>query len=114
VGPVDARQIPRYAGLGTFARLPQSSEVKNADIAILGVPFDAGTTYRPGARFGPQAIRQASRLLRPYDPALDTEPWSTRQVVDSGDVGANPFSIPDALAAIERDIARLLAAGPGS
>jgi len=111
VGPVDARQIPRYAGLGTFARLPQSGEVKKADIAILGVPFDAGTTYRPGARFGPQAIRQASRLLRPYDPALDTEPWSTQQVVDSGDVGANPFSIPEALAAIERDIARLLAAG---
>ena len=111
VGPVDARQIPRYAGLGTFARLPQSGEVKKADIAILGVPFDAGTTYRPGARFGPQAIRQASRLLRPYDPALDTEPWNSQQVVDSGDVGANPFSIPEALAAIERDIARLLAAG---
>jgi agmatinase len=111
VGPVDARRIPRYAGLGTFARLPQSSEVKKADIAILGVPFDAGTTYRPGARFGPQAIRQASRLLRPYDPALNTEPWKTQQVVDSGDVGANPFSIPEALAAIERDIAGLLAAG---
>ena len=111
VGPVDARQIPRYAGLGTFARLPQSAEVIKADIAILGVPFDAGTTYRPGARFGPQAIRQASRLLRPYDPALDTEPWGTQQVVDAGDVGANPFSIPEALAAIERDIARLLAAG---
>ena len=111
VGPVNARVIPRYAGLGTFARLPQRSEVKKADVAILGVPFDAGTTYRPGARFGPQSIRQASRLLRPYDPALDTEPWGTQQVVDGGDVGANPFSIPEALAAIERDVARLLAAG---
>ena len=110
VGPVNARLVPRYAGLGTFARLPQTDQVKKADVAILGVPFDAGTTYRPGARFGPQAVRQASRLLRPYDPALDTEPFRTQQVADGGDVSANPFSIPEALAAIERDVARLLAA----
>ena len=112
MGPVDARLVPRYAGLGTFARLPQNGQVKKADVAILGVPFDAGTSYRPGARFGPQAIRQASRLLRTaYDPALDTEPFGTQQVVDNGDVSANPFSIPEALAAVEQDVARLLAAG---
>src|ERR1700730_11116476 len=111
VGPVNARLVPRYAGLGTFARLPQTDQVKKADVAILGAPFDAGTTYRPGSRFGPQAVRQASRLLRPYDPALDTEPFRTQQVVDGGDVSANPFSIPEALAAIERDNASLLTAG---
>ena len=53
VGPVDARLVPRYAGPSTFARLPRSDQVPRADVAILGVPFDAGTSYRPGARFGP-------------------------------------------------------------
>ncbi|HEX7825594.1 MAG TPA: arginase family protein, partial [Mycobacterium sp.] len=60
LGQVDARAVPRYAGIGTFARLPQRHEVADYDIAVLGVPFDSGVTYRPGARFGPAAIRQAS------------------------------------------------------
>jgi agmatinase len=112
VGPVDARKVPRYAGRNTFARLPEIGEVPKAAIAILGVPFDAGTTYRPGARFGPQAIRQASRMLRTvYDPALDVEPLRIQQVVDAGDVSANPFSIAEALTAIEQDTGRLIAAG---
>jgi guanidinobutyrase / D-arginase len=111
VGPVDARVVPRYAGRSTFARLPELDEVKRADVAIIGVPFDAGTSYRPGARFGPQAIRQASRMLRTvYDPAMDTEPLRSQQVVDGGDVSANPFSIPEALAAIEAEAVRLMAA----
>jgi len=112
VGPVDARSVPRYAGRSTFARLPAISEVKNAAVAILGVPFDAGTSYRPGARFGPEAIRQASRMLRTvYDPGLDIEPFRTQQVVDAGDVSANPYSIPEALDAIEKDSSALIAAG---
>ena len=112
VGPVDARLVPRYAGPGTFARLPQADQVEKADVAILGVPFDAGTSYRPGARFGPEAVRQASRLLRTaYDPVLDAEPFRSQQVVDAGDVSANPYSIPEALGAIERETSRLLAAG---
>jgi len=112
VGPVDAREVPRYAGLGTFARLPLSKEVRNPAVAILGVPFDAGTSYRPGARFGPEAIRQASRMLRTvYDPALDIEPFRIQQVVDAGDVAANPYSIPEALAAIERGSTSLLDQG---
>ena len=109
VGPVDATKIPRYAGLGTFARLPLTSDVEKPAVAILGVPFDAGTSYRPGARFGPAAIRQASRMLRTaYDPALDAEPLTAQQVVDAGDVAANPYSIPEALRAIERDSTELL------
>src|SRR5919202_2062009 len=109
IGPVDARQVPRYAGFTTFARLPIFSEVPKASVAILGVPFDAGTSYRPGARFGPQAIRQASRMLRTaYDPVLEIEPFRMQQVVDAGDVSANPYSIPEALNAIERDTTRLL------
>src|SRR2546421_12882026 len=112
VGPVDARKVPRFAGRGTFARLPEVREVAQAAVAILGVPFDAGTSYRPGARFGPEAVRQASRLLRTaYDPVLDAEPFRSQQVVDAGDVSANPYSIPEALGAIERETSRLLASG---
>jgi agmatinase len=112
VGPVDARVVPRYAGRSTFARLPAVGEVEKAEVAILGVPFDAGTSYRPGARFGPEAIRQASRMLRTaYDPVLNIEPFRLQQVVDAGDVSANPYSIPEALAAIEHDSSALMAAG---
>ena len=71
VGPVDATQVPRYAGPPTFARLPRVDEVGRTDVAVLGVPFDSGVSYRPGARFGPSHIRQSSRLLRPYNPAQD-------------------------------------------
>lgn len=68
VGQVNATEVPRYAGIATFARLPQRFEVLDHDIAVVGVPFDSGVTYRPGARFGPSAIREASRLLKPYHP----------------------------------------------
>jgi agmatinase len=71
VGQVDATKVPRFAGPATFARLPRIDQVDRADAAVLGVPFDSGVTYRPGARFGPSHIRESSRLLRPYNPALD-------------------------------------------
>jgi agmatinase len=54
--------VPRFAGLSTFARLPRIEDVTRADVAVIGVPFDSGTSYRPGARFGPAHIRQSSRL----------------------------------------------------
>ncbi|HEY7659609.1 MAG TPA: arginase family protein, partial [Actinomycetota bacterium] len=69
-GPLDPRTIPRFAGPSTFARLPRLDEVPRAEVGIVGVPFDAGVTYRPGARFGPIAVRNASRLLRGYHPGL--------------------------------------------
>src|SRR6476620_7825222 len=93
IGPADATRIPRYAGPATFARLPRIDEVARADVAVVGVPFDSGVSYRPGARFGPAHIRQASRLLRPYNPALDVEPFAAQQVVDAGDIACNPFDI---------------------
>ena len=105
--PPDARTSPRFAGPDTFARLPRLDQVGSAAVAVLGIPFDAGTSYRPGARFGPQAVRAGSKLLRPYHPGLDVEPFARVQVVDAGDVDANPFSIPEAIASIEaaaRDI----------
>jgi len=104
LGPVDALQVPRYAGHSTFARLPRIEDVQRHDVAIVGVPFDSGVTYRPGARFGPSYIRQGSRLLRPYNPALDIAPFAGVQVVDAGDIAATPFDIPAALEQIEAGV----------
>ena len=70
-------------------------------MAVLGVPFDGGVSYRPGARFGPSAMRAASKLLRAYHPGLDVEPWYVHQVADAGDVAPNPFDILEAIATIE-------------
>ncbi len=102
VGQVDNTLVPRFAGPATFAQLPRADEVAEADIAVVGIPFDAGVSYRPGARFGPAHIRAASRLLRPYNPATKTSPFAVQQVVDVGDIAANPFSIEEAVAGIER------------
>jgi agmatinase len=111
VGQVDALVVPRFAGHSTFARLPRREDVGRADVAVVGVPFDTGTTYRPGARFGPAAIRQGSRLLRPYNPSLDVQPFATAQVVDAGDIACNPFSIVEAISQIEAGADELLGAG---
>ncbi|MGD8350866.1 MAG: agmatinase [Gammaproteobacteria bacterium] len=102
IGPVSGTVVPRYAGPSTFCRLPELRDLSRCDVAVLGIPFDAGTSYRPGARFGPQAIRQASRHLRTnFHPAYDTEPFRTLQVADAGDVACNPFNIEEAIAQIE-------------
>jgi agmatinase len=118
VGPVDATRVPRYAGPATFARLPRLDEVSRADVAILGVPFDTGVSYRPGARFGPGHIRQSSKLLRPYHPGQDVHPFGVQQVADAGDVAVNPFDlteavqqIDDAVTAVRADGASLLTLG---
>src|ERR1700730_5831874 len=107
-GPLDARKVPRFAGPTTFARLPTLDEVERCDVAIAGIPFDSGVTYRPGARFGPSAIRQGSRLLRGYHPALDVEPFLLQQVADAGDVACTPFDIETALSEIQVGITELL------
>ncbi len=113
VQPVSGKILPRYAGPATFARLPELRDVSRCDVAILGIPFDSGTSYRPGARFGPTAIRQASRHLRTqYHPAYDTEPFRTLQVADAGDVACNPFNIEEAVGAIQEHATALLADCP--
>ena len=111
VGPVNAAEVPRFAGPATFARLPRLDEVPRADVVVVGVPFDAGVSYRPGARFGPAAVREASRLLRPYHPGLDVEPFAAQQVADAGDIACNPFDILEAIAAVETGSDRLRADG---
>lgn len=111
IGQVDATIVPRYGGAPTFARLPRWDEVEHADVVVLGVPFDTGVSYRPGARFGPSHIRESSRLLRPYNPAQDVKPFAVQQVVDGGDIAVNPFDIAEALATVQSHAAKVLAEG---
>lgn len=108
VGPPNALVVPRFAGPDTFARLPRLEDVGHAAVALVGVPFDAGVSYRSGARFGPQAIRAGSKLLRSYHPFLEVSPWKAHQVADAGDIAANPFSISEAITTIEAGASHLL------
>ena len=89
--PPDASAAPRYTGLRTFARLPHV-ELPHADVdaAVIGVPFDTATSFRTGARFGPEAIRSASTLLRPYHPPLDVNVFRSISAVDGGDLAITP------------------------
>ncbi|WP_194897924.1 agmatinase [Catenulispora pinisilvae] len=114
IGPIDSSKTPRYAGFATFARLPRLDQLpagEKADVAILGAPFDAGVSYRPGARFAPAAVREASRLLRPYNPGLDFSPFEAVQVADAGDIAINPFLMNEALEQIEAHSDELVRAG---
>ncbi len=109
IQPISGTILPRYAGASTFARLPELRDVPQCDVAIVGIPFDAGTSFRPGARFGPQAIRQASRNLRTqYHPAYDVEPFMVQQVADAGDIACNPYNINEAIQQIETAATGLL------
>lgn len=105
LGATPAIQVPRYAGKSTFARIPDIHEVSDYDIAVLGLPFDGGTSYRPGARFGPMAVRQAARTLRPgYHVEFGVAPLEQVQIVDAGDIAITPFDIATACAQIESGI----------
>ena len=111
IGPTDSLKVPRYVGPATFARLPTDDKVTHHDVAVLGIPFDAGVTTRPGARFGPAAVRNASRLLRGYHRELDVEPFGVQQVADFGDIVCNPFHIEEALRQVEAGVELAFAAG---
>jgi agmatinase len=111
IGPRDSSRTPRYAGIATFALLPRLEDVERADIAVVGVPFDSGVSYRPGARFGPAHVRESSRLLRPYNQVADVSPFVELQVADAGDIAVNPFSIDDAVREIEERADELTADG---
>jgi agmatinase len=88
--PLDAMVYPRFEGLRTFMRLPFVQDFQDVDVAIVGVPFDTGGTYRVGARFGPSGIRQESMLLRPYNPALKVNIFEKLSVIDYGDLPITP------------------------
>ena len=89
-GPPDASEAPRYTGLRTFARCPHVTDLEDVDVAVVGVPFDTATSRRPGARFGPEAIRSASIGLRPYHPPLDVDVFARLSIVDRGDIAVTP------------------------
>ena len=109
--PRDAFKSPRFSQPPTFMRLPFQADVAGVDVAIVGVPFDSGTTYRPGARLAPREIRSQSSLIRPYSRFLRVAPFERLSVVDAGDVDASPVSLEMAHAAIEARIGEVVAAG---
>ncbi|WP_320669358.1 agmatinase [Patulibacter defluvii] len=110
-GPPDASLAPRYTGVRTFARCPHLREWAEADVALLGVPFDTATSYRPGPRFGPAAIRDQSQLLRPWHPQLAVDVFATLSVIDGGDLHVTPGNAERTAAQIAEGLAPVLAAG---
>lgn len=110
-GQRDEGDLPRYAGIATFALLPRLDEVERADIAVVGIPFDSGTSFRPGARFGPAHIREHSRQLHPYHAVHDSFPFANNQIADAGDFGVGPYDIEAAVASIHAQAQRLTSQG---
>jgi len=109
--PLDALSYARFTGIATFMRLPHIADAHELDIALVGVPFDGGTTYRPGPRFGPRHVRAQSAIIRPWNPVLNVNPFAKYRVADFGDLAVNPLSIEDTFRRIENGIAPLLEAG---
>lgn len=109
--PIDALAFPRFTGVPTFMRLPHIAQPEELDVAIVGIPFDGGTTYRPGPRFGPRHVRQQSAIIRPWNPVLKVNPFSKHRVADFGDLAVNPLSIEDTFRRIEKGIGAILTAG---
>jgi len=107
--PLGGNQMPRFAGPATMMRLPQVSSAKGLDACFIGVPFDIGTSLRPGARFGPRDIRANSVLIRPYLMATKARPFDSLSVADIGDVAINTFSIDKSMALIEKAYGEVLA-----
>lgn len=111
LGQRDDPAMPRYAGIATFALLPMIREVEHADVAVVGIPFDSGTSFRPGARFGPAHIREHYRQLHPYHQIHETFPFREQQVVDAGDFRVGPYDIDAAVEAIHLQARDLVEGG---
>ena len=102
--------MPRFGGIATFMRLPVVTDLSTLDVAVVGVPFDIGTSNRPGARFGPRGIRNESVLLRPYNMATRSAPFDSLRIADTGDVATNPYNLADSIERIEAHFDQLVAA----
>ncbi len=109
--PLDAREMPRFAGIRTFMRAPHTTDLAGVDAAVYGIPFDTATTFRTGPRFGPEAIRSASALLRPYNPALDVDVVEALSIVDYGDFPVSPGDTERTYGQIEEALTPLVEAG---
>lgn len=103
----DPTKIPRYCGISTFARTNIIDKVDKCDIAIVGIPFDSGVTFRPGARFGPESIRSSSKLLRNYSINHMKSPFKDKIVCDAGDIPCNPFNINQSIDTICNELNKL-------
>lgn len=111
--PADWQDAPRYSGAYSFMRLPLSRDLSKADVAIVGAPFDLGVMHRPGARFGPRAIRNASAQVRQY-PMMADELWGpfrALRVIDYGDVNIVAAYIDENLRRIQETLAPIFQAG---
>jgi agmatinase len=109
--PEDSLQSPRFTGVPTFARLPNVRTLEDVDLAVIGVPFDTGVSFRAGGRFGPNAIRSASVLIRGHNPVLNVHPFRVLSCVDYGDVAIVPGYIERSYDLIERDVTPVVEAG---
>jgi agmatinase len=109
--PLDAQVIPRFAGIRTFMRAPHVTDLAGVDAVVYGIPFDTATSYRTGPRFGPEAIRSASSLLRPYNPALDVNVVDALSIVDYGDLPVSPGDTERTYAQVEEALAPIVEAG---
>ena len=109
--PIDAQVIPRFAGIRTFMRLPHVTELESVDAAAIGIPFDTGTSYRSGARFGPEAIRSASALLRPFHTGFELDLLEAVSTVDYGDVPVAPGDTEGTFRRVEAALAPVVEAG---
>ena len=104
----DPTIIPRYCGISTFARLNTLTDQEHCDILILGVPYDTGVTFRPGARFGPESIRQSSRLIRNFNISQNKSPFDNKVILDGGDIICNPFNIDETVTGIIQQVTEFL------
>ena len=103
--------IPRFAGIRTFMRAPHVTDLAGVDAVVYGIPFDTATSYRSGPRFGPEAIRSASALIRPYNPALGVNVVDALSLVDYGDVPVSPGDTERTYAQVDEALAPIVAAG---
>ncbi len=106
--PLGGNDMPRFGGITTFIRLPGRTDPADLDVAVVGVPFDIGTSNRPGARFGPRGIREESVLLRPYNMATRAAPFDSLRIDDTGDVATNPYNLLDSVERITAHYDQLL------
>jgi len=109
--PWDALQAPRFTGPRTYARLPYVKDLNGVEVAVFGMPWDGGTSFRSGARFGPEAIRAASGMLRTYNPVQKVQVFGALSTIDYGDAGTVPGYIEDTLASIEAFVRTIAEAG---
>src|SRR5690606_32859944 len=109
--PVDAARVPRFAGIATFMRTRAHDIADDLDVALVGVPFDMGVNYRPGARQGPAQVREVSRVIRRVHPTLGIKPFDICNVADVGDAPVNPGDLMKSIDMIEAFFARIHAVG---